>query len=253
VQLISPFVGRILDWHKKNAARREYAPAEDPGVLSVTRIYEYYKKYGYQTEVMGASFRNTGEILALAGCDLLTISPQLLDELAEPRSAPSRGRLAPRSAAKTPTCGLELDEKTFRWLHNEDAMATEKLAEGIRAFAADTVKLEKLVARAARLTDEIPEKAAAHPSSDGRRVRRVKIAMIRGRASSSPRPPPVTELTSSGLRPTAVNVWLNSAVRGSVSAPFRLRRIVTSRSADGSRRAGPGAPRARCPPCCRTP
>ncbi len=145
VQLISPFVGRILDWHKKNGEKSEYAPAEDPGVVSVTRIYEYFKKFDYATEVMGASFRNTGEILALAGCDLLTISPALLEELSR-SSEPVPRRLVPEAAAKSDHTRIHLDEKSFRWLHNEDAMATDKCSEGIRLFAADTLKLEKLVA-----------------------------------------------------------------------------------------------------------
>jgi transaldolase len=145
VQLVSPFVGRILDWHKKNGGKAEYAPSEDPGVVSVTRIYEYFKKFGHQTEVMGASFRNTGEITELAGCDLLTISPALLEELSR-ASAPVPRKLTPARAAASAHARLALDEKTFRWLHNEDAMATEKLAEGIRLFAADTVKLEHMVA-----------------------------------------------------------------------------------------------------------
>ncbi len=145
VQLISPFVGRILDWHKKNGGKSEYAPAEDPGVVSVTLIYEYFKKYDYATEVMGASFRNTGEVLALAGCDLLTISPALLEELSAAR-APVPRRLTPEAAKKSPHARVELDERAFRWLHNEDAMASDKLSEGIRQFAADTVKLERLVA-----------------------------------------------------------------------------------------------------------
>jgi transaldolase len=145
VQLVSPFVGRILDWHKKNSGKAEYAPEEDPGVVSVTRIYEHFKKFGHETEVMGASFRNAGEILALAGCDLLTISPALLEELAS-SSGPVPRRLSPEAAMKSAHARIELDEKSFRWLHNEDAMATEKLAEGIRLFAADQVKLEKLVA-----------------------------------------------------------------------------------------------------------
>ena len=145
VQLVSPFVGRILDWHKKNSGKSEYAPDEDPGVVSVTRIYEYYKKFGHETEVMGASFRNTGEILALAGCDLLTISPPLLEEL-QKASAPVPRRLSPERAKTSTHTRVQLDEKSFRWLHNEDAMATEKLAEGIRVFAADVVKLEQLVA-----------------------------------------------------------------------------------------------------------
>ena len=144
VQLVSPFVGRILDWHKKSTGK-DYAASEDPGVVSVTKIYNYYKKFGHETEVMGASFRNTGEIVALAGCDLLTISPALLEELAS-SSGPVPRRLSPEAAAKSTHARLELDEKSFRWLHNEDAMASEKLSEGIRLFAADAGKLEQLVA-----------------------------------------------------------------------------------------------------------
>lgn len=147
VQLISPFVGRILDWFKKSTGRDAYPAAEDPGVLSVTRIYHYYKKYGYPTEVMGASFRNVGEILELAGCDLLTISPTLLDEMRKTPGTPAR-KLSPDKAVTA--CKDEkvpLDERAFRWMLNEDQMATEKLSEGIRLFAADTVKLEELVAQ----------------------------------------------------------------------------------------------------------
>ncbi|MEM9382007.1 MAG: transaldolase [Planctomycetota bacterium] len=144
VQLISPFVGRILDWYKASTGRDGYPAAEDPGVLSVTRIYEYYKKFGHHTEVMGASFRNTGEILELAGCDLLTISPGLLEELAS-----TEGDVAPRLTQERADASdhrpIRLDERAFRWQMNEDAMATEKLAQGIRAFAADTRKLEALV------------------------------------------------------------------------------------------------------------
>jgi transaldolase len=145
VQLISPFVGRILDWHKKSTGKTEYAPAEDPGVVSVTRIYEHFKKHGYTTEVMGASFRNTGEILELAGCDLLTISPALLDELQKSKGPVAR-KLSPEAAQRTQSARIRLQEAEFRWQHNEDAMATEKLAEGIRLFAADTVKLEAAIA-----------------------------------------------------------------------------------------------------------
>lgn len=145
VQLISPFVGRILDWHKKSTGKSEYAPSEDPGVQSVTRIYNHYKKHGYATEVMGASFRNTGEITELAGCDLLTIAPALLEELRK-SSAPVPRKLAPENARSLDLPKVTLDEKAFRYQHNEDAMATEKLAEGIRLFAADTLKLEKVVA-----------------------------------------------------------------------------------------------------------
>ena len=144
VQLISPFVGRILDWHKK-ATGKDYAPAEDPGVLSVARIYAYYKKYGYRTEIMGASFRNKGEILELAGCDLLTIAPSLLAELAA-SDAPVVRKLSAESAAALQQAKLHLDEKAFRFAQNEDAMATEKTAEGIRLFSADIVKLEQLIA-----------------------------------------------------------------------------------------------------------
>jgi transaldolase len=144
VQLISPFVGRILDWHKKSTGK-DYAATEDPGVVSVTKIYNHYKKFGYQTEVMGASFRNVGEILELAGCDLLTISPALLEDLAKGQ-APVTRKLSPEAAAKSDAQKLHLDEKTFRWLHNEDQMATEKLSEGIRLFAVDTLKLEKVIA-----------------------------------------------------------------------------------------------------------
>lgn len=142
-KLISPFVGRILDWYKKSTGK-DYAPAEDPGVQSVRAIYAYYKKFGYKTEVMGASFRNVGEILELAGCDLLTISPQLLSEL-KASTAPVERKLSPEIAKESKLERITLDEKTFRWLLNEDAMATEKTAEGIRNFHADAMKLEKFI------------------------------------------------------------------------------------------------------------
>jgi transaldolase len=145
VQLISPFVGRILDWHKKNSGKSDYTAATDPGVVSVTNIYNHYKKFGYATEVMGASFRNVGEILELAGSDLLTISPALLEEMQKTTGTVTR-KLTPEAAAKSDQQKLHLDEKAFRWLHNEDQMATEKLSEGIRLFAVDTLKLEKLIA-----------------------------------------------------------------------------------------------------------
>jgi len=144
VQLISPFVGRIYDWFKA-ANKRDYVGAEDPGVQSVQEIYTYYKKFGYETEVMGASFRNVGEILELAGCDLLTISPELMGKLAESHEPVAR-QLSPETAREADVTRLALDEKTFRYLLNEDAMATEKTAEGIRKFGADIVKLEKYVA-----------------------------------------------------------------------------------------------------------
>lgn len=144
VFLISPFVGRILDWHKANGEQQEFAPLEDPGVQSVTRIYNYYKQHGYKTIVMGASFRNVGEIEALAGCDYLTIGPNFLQELKDDSST-----LVQRLSASAAGAGeekLSLDEAAFRWLQNEDAMATEKLAQGIRAFAVDQEKLEKIIA-----------------------------------------------------------------------------------------------------------
>ncbi len=143
-RLISPFVGRILDWYKKSTGK-DYAAAEDPGVVSVKEIYGYYKKFGHATEVMGASFRNVGEILELAGCDLLTISPQLLGELKK-SSAPVERKLSPKIARQSSIERLPVDEKNFRWLLNENAMATEKLAEGIRQFAADAAKLEQYIA-----------------------------------------------------------------------------------------------------------
>jgi len=143
IELISPFVGRIYDWYKAHE-KRDYVGAEDPGVQSVQEIYTYYKKFGYRTEVMGASFRNTGEILELAGCDLLTISPELLDKLSESYDPVTR-KLDPEKAKTAKIDRLKMDEKKFRWLLNEDAMATEKLSEGIRKFAADIVKLEKFV------------------------------------------------------------------------------------------------------------
>ena len=143
VQLISPFVGRILDWHKKSTGK-DYAPTEDPGVVSVTQIYTYYKKFGHQTEVMGASFRNKGEITELAGCDLLTISPALLAEL-KASTDPLVRKLDPAKAASADLKKVSFDEKGFRFALNEDAMATEKTSEGIRVFAADIVKLEQLI------------------------------------------------------------------------------------------------------------
>jgi transaldolase len=143
--LISPFVGRIFDWHVKNEGKT-YTAENDPGVVSVRNIYQYYKAHGVKTIVMGASFRNKGEIEALAGCDRLTISPQLLDELAKDDGKLER-QLDPAAAAKNAPAKLSLDEKTFRFLLNEDAMATEKLAEGIRLFARDLRALHDLVSK----------------------------------------------------------------------------------------------------------
>ena len=143
--LISPFVGRIYDWHKQARKVDDIPIEEDPGVQSVTRIYNYYKKHGYATQVMGASFRKTRQILALAGCDLLTIAPDLLQKLAS-SSEPVERKLSAEEAKKQSLPRIDLDEKSFRWAHNEDAMATEKLADGIRRFDADARKLEKLIA-----------------------------------------------------------------------------------------------------------
>lgn len=143
IQLISPFVGRIYDWFKATN-KREYTGAEDPGVQSVTKIFHYYKHFGYATEVMGASFRNVSQIIELAGSDLLTISPDLLAKLAESHDPVTR-KLDVAAAKSAPIERLNLDEKTFRFLVNEDAMATEKTAEGIRKFAADIVKLEQVI------------------------------------------------------------------------------------------------------------
>jgi transaldolase len=144
VQLISPFVGRIYDWYKKEN-KRDYQGAEDPGVQSVTEIYTYYKEFGIPTEVMGASFRNIGQIQELAGCDCLTISPELMKELSE-STEPLERKLDPEKAKSAKVEKLELDEKKFRWMLNDNAMAYEKTGEGIRKFAADVVKLENFVA-----------------------------------------------------------------------------------------------------------
>ena len=154
VTLISPFVGRIYDWYKAARKVDDIPIEEDPGVASVARIYTYYKKHGYKTQVMGASFRKTGQIVALAGCDLLTIAPDLLDKLSKAEGEIPR-RLSPEKARAQAVDKLDLDEKAFRWLHNEDAMGTEKLAEGIRKFDADARKLEKLIIS---LTSTVPAK-----------------------------------------------------------------------------------------------
>ena len=143
VKLISPFVGRIMDWYKAKE-KKDFAPAEDPGVISVKEIYGYYKKFGYATEVMGASFRNVGEIQELAGCDLLTISPPLLAEL-QKSTEPLPRKLSPEIARDSKLEKISLDEKKFRWMLNENAMATEKTAEGIRSFNADAMKLEQFI------------------------------------------------------------------------------------------------------------
>lgn len=142
-QLISPFVGRIYDWYKKQSGQ-DIAATDDPGVQSVQRIYHYYRKFGHHTEIMGASFRSTAQILALAGCDLLTISPDLLQKLSESDATLER-QLSPEAALASHLTPLQIDEKSFRFALNEDAMATEKLAEGIRLFCADTVKLEAMI------------------------------------------------------------------------------------------------------------
>ena len=144
VTLISPFVGRIYDWHRQSRKVDDIAIEDDPGVASVTRIYTYYKKHGYATQVMGASFRKTGQILALAGCDLLTIAPDLLEKLSKAEGDVPRA-LSPEMAKASSMEKIGLDEAAFRWMHNEDAMATDKLAEGIRRFHADAQKLERLL------------------------------------------------------------------------------------------------------------
>jgi transaldolase len=144
--LISPFVGRILDWYKKSENVSGYQPSDDPGVKSVTQIYNYFKKFGYKTQVMGASFRNKEEILELAGCDLLTISPQFLEELSQTEKEVTR-KLSPENAPDYPIEKITLDEKLFRLMLNDNAMATEKLSEGIRKFAEDAEKLEKLITK----------------------------------------------------------------------------------------------------------
>jgi transaldolase len=146
VQLISPFVGRIYDWHKKDRGVDHIPGPEDPGVHSVHFIYNYYKKFAYKTEVMGASFRNIDEIIELAGCDLLTISPALLAELEKTEGSLER-KLDPKIAGTMDIQKINLDEENFRWMHNEDAMATEKLAEGIRKFNEDMLKLKNLVSK----------------------------------------------------------------------------------------------------------
>lgn len=144
VTLISPFVGRIYDWHRKERGH-DIPPDEDPGVASVTRVYHYFKKFGYKTQIMGASFRKVEQIVRLAGCDLLTISPDLLEQMSRTEGQVVR-RLSGEAAMATPMTKIHLDEKTFRWMHNEDAMAVEKLSEGIRKFHADARKLEQYVA-----------------------------------------------------------------------------------------------------------
>jgi len=151
--LISPFVGRIMDWYKKAEGVDGYTAADDPGVKSVSTIYQYFKKFDYATVVMGASFRNSSEIIELAGCDLLTIAPALMEELQNSEGELSR-KLSPETASKSSIERIDLTESHFRWMMNEDAMATEKLAEGIRGFTADTLKLEQLV-------DDITHRQAA--------------------------------------------------------------------------------------------
>jgi len=144
ITLISPFVGRILDWYVSNTDIKSFEPQDDPGVKSVTKIYNYYKKFGYKTVVMGASFRNTGEIKGLAGCDLLTISPGLLEQL-DSSNETILEQLSEATAKKLDVEKVEMSEKTFRWMMNEDQMATDKLSDGIRKFAVDAVKLETML------------------------------------------------------------------------------------------------------------
>jgi transaldolase len=164
VTLISPFVGRILDWYKKDTGREDYPPAEDPGVLSVTKIYNYYKKFGYKTEVMGASFRNVGEITELAGCDLLTISPKLLAQLSETDASLPR-KLDPEKAVGMDIEKVAMDEATFRSMHDDDRMAKEKLDEGIKGFSKALETLEAFLAnRLIQLSEG--EKRITHATDD---------------------------------------------------------------------------------------
>jgi transaldolase len=164
VTLISPFVGRILDWYKKDTGRESYPPGEDPGVLSVTKIYNYYKKFGYKTEVMGASFRNIGEITELAGCDLLTISPNLLAQLSETQADLPR-KLDPVKAAEMPIEKVAMDQTTFRTMHDADRMSKEKLDEGIKGFSKALETLEDFLAtRLVQLTEG--EKMVTHARDD---------------------------------------------------------------------------------------
>lgn len=142
--LISPFVGRILDWYKKNEGKESYLPHQDPGVISVTEIFNYYKHFDIKTQIMGASFRNMDEILELAGCDLLTISPSLLETLQSAEGTVPQ-KLNAATAKKSPIEKIPMDEKKFRWMLNESPMATDKLAEGIRNFTKDLIKLEKMI------------------------------------------------------------------------------------------------------------
>jgi transaldolase len=167
VTLISPFVGRILDWYKKETGKESYPPPEDPGVLSVTKIYNYYKKFGYKTEVMGASFRNVGEIIELAGCDLLTISPSLLGELKASTGELPR-KLDPAKAASENIEKISVDKETFDQMHHADRMASEKLAEGIQGFTKALVALEKLLAK--RLASLDGEAIISHAAEDLFRV-----------------------------------------------------------------------------------
>jgi len=146
IQLISPFVGRVLDWHLKNQPNQTYTYAEEPGVLLVKRIFDYYKKFGYKTEIMSASFRNTGEIIELSGCDLMTIAPSLLSEL-ENMEGIAEQKLNVEQAKELDLTRMDMNEKNFRWLLNEDAMATEKMAEGIRKFTVDILRLEEMLAK----------------------------------------------------------------------------------------------------------
>jgi transaldolase len=152
VTLISPFVGRIYDWYRKERGGKDIPIDEDPGVASVTRIYDYFKKFNYNTQVMGASFRKVDQVVGLAGCDLLTISPDLLEQMEKTGGSVPR-RLSAETAKASDAQKIHLDEKTFRWMHNEDAMATEMLGEGIRKFYADARKLEKYAL--ARVTQKV--------------------------------------------------------------------------------------------------
>ncbi|XP_057173217.1 transaldolase isoform X2 [Ursus arctos] len=230
VTLISPFVGRILDWHVANTDKKSYEPLEDPGVKSVTKIYNYYKKFDYKTIVMGASFRNTGEIKALAGCDFLTISPKLLGELLKDNS-----KLTPMLSAKAAQASnlekIHLDEKAFRWLHNEDQMAVEKLSDGIRKFAADAVKLERmLVVSAPGLGAELEGSVGlGGVGSPGRldSALQVQGQLLVGAHIRLPGPPPMATLAES-LPPSGAEGGWGASVRFLASLLLSPPRIACS-------------------------
>ena len=206
VTLISPFVGRIYDWYKKESGGAEIPADQDHGVASVTRIYNYYKKFGYKTQVMGASFRNMNQIVRLAGSDLLTISPELLDQL-EQAEGTSERKLDPAKAQASKEERIHLDEKTFRWMHNEDAMATEKLAEGIRKFNSDARHLEEYALqgdqKVAEMLPTLRNSRVARLADLKRRVRRIESSDLM--RSKDQRQNKKTELTYQHMKILVLN------------------------------------------------